>query len=221
MYLFDIVFQDFSRFAVPVWLNEPLSFLQRLAEVMQYAELLDKAAAADDPEDRIAYIGAFVVAGLSPNFCRLSKPFNPLLLETFELERDGYRFVAEQVSHHPPISALYAEGENFMMEATVSPRISFGFNKLICHPGATYKVTLKNRQEKYIYEGPTCSIYNVMLGKMYMNIVIFVYSMYKRFRRVMRLSSVRKRVFRCCSTLMRVEDGILRRESFYFSHVLM
>ena len=56
------------------------------------------------------------------------------------------------------------------MRATVSPKISFGFNKLVCHPGATYKVYLKNRQEEYVYEGPTCSIYNVMLGKMYLNI---------------------------------------------------
>lgn len=132
---------------------------------MQYQELLEKAAAQEDPVERMSLVGAYVVSALSSNFCRLSKPFNPLLLETFELEQDGYRFVAEQVSHHPPISAIYAEGPSFIMEATVSPKISFGFNKLTCYPGATYKLTLKNRQEEYIYDGPTCSIYNVMMGK--------------------------------------------------------
>eukprot|EP01047_Picozoa_sp_COSAG01_P045720 COSAG01_NODE_4235_length_5218_cov_2.159601_8_plen_62_part_00 len=44
---------------------------------------------------------------------RLGKPFNPLLHETFEYVEQpdaargsaGFRFVAEQVGHHPPVSA--------------------------------------------------------------------------------------------------------------------
>ena len=36
----------------------------------------------------------------------LVKPFNPLLGETYELFIPGkLKFIAEQVSHHPPISA--------------------------------------------------------------------------------------------------------------------
>ena len=36
----------------------------------------------------------------------VKKPFNPLLGETFELVGKDYRFLAEQVSHHPPITAF-------------------------------------------------------------------------------------------------------------------
>lgn len=36
----DSVGKDLSKFAVPVYLNEPLSMLQRLAEEVQYPELL-------------------------------------------------------------------------------------------------------------------------------------------------------------------------------------
>jgi len=40
----------------------------------------------------------------------VSKPFNPLLGETFELVKDGFELIAEQVSHHPPITAVHCQG---------------------------------------------------------------------------------------------------------------
>ena len=39
-----------------------------------------------------------------------SKPFNPLLGETFEFTTDHFRYISEQVSHHPPISAWHCYG---------------------------------------------------------------------------------------------------------------
>ena len=45
--------KDLSRISMPVSLNEPLSALQRLCEEVQYSELLDQAAALDDPCDRM------------------------------------------------------------------------------------------------------------------------------------------------------------------------
>ena len=40
-----------------------------------------------------------------------SKPFNPLLGETYELITDDFEFLSEQVSHHPPITAAYCRGK--------------------------------------------------------------------------------------------------------------
>ena len=47
---------------------------------------------------------------------RYWKPFNPLLGETFEFidKAQGYAVVCEQVSHHPPVSALHAESDKWM-----------------------------------------------------------------------------------------------------------
>ena len=47
---------------------------------------------------------------------RTKKPFNPLLGETFEYidEKNGFRFISEQVSHHPPISAGIGESDNYI-----------------------------------------------------------------------------------------------------------
>lgn len=42
-------------------------------------------------------VTAFIISTLSSNLNRLNKPFNPLLGETFELQREDYRVVCEQV----------------------------------------------------------------------------------------------------------------------------
>ncbi|XP_055347051.1 oxysterol-binding protein-related protein 3-like isoform X2 [Paramacrobiotus metropolitanus] len=104
--------KDLTRLALPVKVNEPLSMLQRLAEELEYCELLDRAADCADPVERMTLVATFAVSGFASTFYRAStKPFNPILGETYECVREdkGFRYVAEQVSHHPPISACHAE----------------------------------------------------------------------------------------------------------------
>ena len=38
---------------MPVVFNEPLSFLQRVVEYMEYAELIEKASNCNDPVERL------------------------------------------------------------------------------------------------------------------------------------------------------------------------
>ncbi|POI21532.1 hypothetical protein CIB84_014721 [Bambusicola thoracicus] len=45
--------KDLSRVALPVQLNEPLNTLQRLCEELEYSALLDRAARARDPRQRL------------------------------------------------------------------------------------------------------------------------------------------------------------------------
>ena len=47
------------------------------------------------------------------SYKQVKKPFNPLLGETYELVDEDYRYFAEQVSHHPPITAFAYEGKGF------------------------------------------------------------------------------------------------------------
>ena len=108
--------------------SEPLSFLQRLAECLEYSSLLDQAASSHDSIERFHLITAFIISSLSTHLERMSKPFNPLLGETFELESVGhapFHYVAEQVSHHPPISALYVHGMNWILTANIEPKVKF------------------------------------------------------------------------------------------------
>lgn len=102
--------KELYRFTLPIIWNEPLSLLQRMAENTKYANsILSKAAISKDPIERMKLIATYIVSSISMHGNRLSKPFNPLLGETYELSRDNYHICLEQVSHHPPISAFYAE----------------------------------------------------------------------------------------------------------------
>jgi hypothetical protein len=44
-----------SLLSVPVWIMEPVSMLQKMAEIMEYTQLLDQADLAEDPDERCAH----------------------------------------------------------------------------------------------------------------------------------------------------------------------
>lgn len=103
--------KDMTKMTLPVSFNEPTSLLQRVAEDMEYTDLLDTAADRLDSTERMVYVAAFAASEYASTIGRVAKPFNPLLGETFEYARPdkGYRVFIEQVSHHPPIGAAWAE----------------------------------------------------------------------------------------------------------------
>jgi hypothetical protein len=43
----------------------------------------------------------------------IRKPFNPVIGETFQAKLAGGSYNAEQISHHPPISAIFFEGDGY------------------------------------------------------------------------------------------------------------
>ena len=69
---------------------------------MEYNHILDLAVADEDPIRRLALVSIYSMTTLSQIERNTSKPFNPLLGETFEFVTDSYEYIAEQVSHHPP-----------------------------------------------------------------------------------------------------------------------
>ncbi|KAJ7266383.1 Oxysterol-binding protein-domain-containing protein [Mycena haematopus] len=103
--------KDLTKISFPVFFNEPTSMLQRMAEDMEFSECLDVAAKERDAHRRLAFVAAFAMSNYSSTIGRIAKPFNPMLGETFEYVRidKEYRYLSEQVSHHPPISACMAE----------------------------------------------------------------------------------------------------------------
>lgn len=118
--------KDMTKMTLPVSFNEPTSLLQRVAEDLEYADLLDIAADRPDSMERLVYVAAYAASEYASTIGRVAKPFNPLLGETFEYARPdkGYRFFVEQVSHHPPIGAAWAESakwDYYVRSACVLP----------------------------------------------------------------------------------------------------
>uniref|UniRef100_A0A914XWP8 Oxysterol-binding protein n=1 Tax=Panagrolaimus superbus TaxID=310955 RepID=A0A914XWP8_9BILA len=160
--------KDLSRVTVPIHFNEPLSYLQRLAEYMEYISLIKEASTTDDPIKRLELISAFALSNVSSNNVRLSKPFNPLLYETYELSKPqfGFKFIAEQVSHHPPISAFYSQGDEFEFYGNVEPKIKFWGRSLEDNPEAFFTLILKSYNETYTWKAASFSLHNLIMGKM-------------------------------------------------------
>ena len=94
--------KDLSKIPMPVHFNEPLSFLQRMLEEFEYSNILDTAACKKDSLEQLCYVVGFTVSSYSTTIDRTTKPFNPLLGETYECDRrneTGWRVLTEQVPY--------------------------------------------------------------------------------------------------------------------------
>ncbi|PAA58319.1 hypothetical protein BOX15_Mlig023375g2 [Macrostomum lignano] len=171
-FLKNCVGKELTRIAMPVHFNEPLSFLQRVCEYLEYSHLLFEAERCDDPVQRLELITAFAVSGASSNWARLGKPFNPLQGETFELDRSQdrcFRAVCEQVSHHPPTSAFHAEATDgsWIFHGAVTPKLSFLGKSVEINPRGTVTLEFPKRLEVYTWQNVLCKIHNIIVGKLW------------------------------------------------------
>ncbi|XP_069814875.1 oxysterol-binding protein-related protein 3 isoform X2 [Dendropsophus ebraccatus] len=160
--------KDLSKVSMPVQLNEPLNTLQRLCEELEYSELLDKAAETQDPFERMVYIATFAVSAYAPSFYRAgSKPFNPVLGETYECvdEDKGFRFIAEQVSHHPPISACHAESDKYVLYQDIRWKNKFWGKSMEIVPIGTTHLVLPGFGDHYEWNKVTSCIHNILSGQ--------------------------------------------------------
>lgn len=95
-------------------MNEPISMLQRICEVVKTTSIMDRAMEIkDDDCKRLGMIAIYLVSQYAEVYQRNRKPFNPILGETYEIIQPNFRVMSEQVSHHPPVSAFYLEGKGW------------------------------------------------------------------------------------------------------------
>ncbi|CAF0874345.1 unnamed protein product [Adineta ricciae] len=157
--------KDLSRVAMPVILNEPLGLLQKLCEEMEYSDLLDRASQTDDVHLRLVYIAAFIVSTYSSNYYRTGrKNFNPLLGETYECIREdkGWKFVAEQVSHHPPISVCTCISPNFIFSQKLQAKVKFWGKSMEIFPDSLNTLIFPKYNETITWNKCTMCIHNVL-----------------------------------------------------------
>uniref|UniRef100_A0A8C6PRR1 Oxysterol-binding protein n=1 Tax=Nothobranchius furzeri TaxID=105023 RepID=A0A8C6PRR1_NOTFU len=160
--------KDLSKVSMPVELNEPLNTLQRMCEELEYSELLDKAAETEDPFERMVLVAAFAVSGYSSTYYRAgSKPFNPLLGESYECIREdkGFCFFSEQVSHHPPISACHCESKNFTFWQDVRWKNKFWGKSMEILPIGSVNLTIPRFGDHYEWNKVTTCVHNILSGR--------------------------------------------------------
>jgi hypothetical protein len=155
--------KDLTKITFPVSFNECTSMLQRMAEDMEYDACLTVAASEQDSLKRVAFVAAFAMSNYSSTIGRIAKPFNPLLSQTFEYAiPNRYRYVSEQVSHHPPVSACYCEAPTWKYYGEVDAKNKFQGSYFEIRPTGIAHAELiiprswvpANLQHKYPDAGP-------------------------------------------------------------------
>lgn len=92
----DTIGKDFTKISVPVYFNDPTNFLMRSALTMEYNHVfMDRATREQDPLKRLCYICGHMMASYTSSERMATKPFNPMLNETYELVTDTYKFISE------------------------------------------------------------------------------------------------------------------------------
>uniref|UniRef100_A0A673ZRZ4 Oxysterol-binding protein n=1 Tax=Salmo trutta TaxID=8032 RepID=A0A673ZRZ4_SALTR len=165
--------KELSKIPMPVNFNEPLSMLQRLTEDLEYHELLDKAACCESSLEQLCLVAAFSVSSYSTTVHRTAKPFNPLLGETYELDRLddlGYRSLCEQVSHHPPAAAHHVisqRGWTLWQQITISSK--FRGKYLSIMPLGAIHLQFHSSENHYVWRKVISTVHNIIVGKLWID----------------------------------------------------
>ncbi|XP_025965014.2 oxysterol-binding protein 1 [Dromaius novaehollandiae] len=165
--------KELSKIPMPVNFNEPLSMLQRLTEDLEYYELLDRAAKCESSLEQLCYVAAFTVSSYSTTVFRTSKPFNPLLGETFELDRleeNGYRSLCEQVCHHPPAAAHHVDSKHgWTLRQEIKITSKFRGKYLSIMPLGTIHCVFHSSGNHYTWKKVTTTVHNIIVGKLWID----------------------------------------------------
>jgi 5-oxoprolinase (ATP-hydrolysing) len=171
--------KDLSTISMPVSANEPISLLQRMAEQLEYAQLLDAAAQQTQPQHRLLRVAAFAISQFSNGRAKeraIRKPFNPLLGETFELVRSeaevpgGFRLLVEKVSHRPVRLAMQADSAHWSFAQSPAPTQKFWGKSAELTTDGRVRVTLRlpdGADEHYSWNTATVFLRNVVMGEKY------------------------------------------------------
>ncbi|XP_042209421.1 oxysterol-binding protein-related protein 8-like isoform X1 [Homarus americanus] len=168
---------DLSKVVLPTFILEPRSFLDKLSDYYYHADLLSKAVHEDDPFTRMKDVAKWYLSGFYKKPKGLKKPYNPILGETFRCywrHPNGSRtfYVAEQVSHHPPVSALYVTNrqEGFSITATVLAKSKFYGNSTSAILDGNVLLTLLPRGEDYVMNMPYAHCKGILMGTLTMEL---------------------------------------------------
>ncbi|KAL0097849.1 Oxysterol-binding protein-domain-containing protein [Phycomyces blakesleeanus] len=163
--------KDLSTIAMPVSMNEPINFLQKACEDMEYSDLLDKASTLSDSMERLMYVALFAISGYSSSQYRTErKPFNPMMTETYESIRPdkGFRFMSEKVSHNPLIIATHTESRNYTHWQCSKIKSKFWGRSMEFITEGTFHVTLTGHYDHFTYSKPSSWLRNMMAGEKYL-----------------------------------------------------
>ncbi|EZA48860.1 Oxysterol-binding protein-related protein [Ooceraea biroi] len=168
---------DLSKVVLPTFILEPRSFLEKLADSYYHADLLSQAVLEDDAFTRMKAVVKWYLSGFYKKPQGLKKPYNPLLGETFRCywqHSNGSRtfYLAEQLSHHPPISGFYVTNrqDGFTISATIIAKSKFYGNSTSAVLDGVAVLTMLPRGEDYTMTIPYAHCKGILMGTLTMEL---------------------------------------------------
>ncbi|XP_015272965.1 PREDICTED: LOW QUALITY PROTEIN: oxysterol-binding protein-related protein 5, partial [Gekko japonicus] len=169
---------DLSRVVLPTFILEPRSFLNKLSDYYYHADLLSQAALEEDPYCRIKQVLRWYLSGFYKKPKGIKKPYNPILGETFRCcwfhpQTNSHTFyIAEQVSHHPPVSAFHVSNrkDGFCITGSILAKSKFYGNSLSALLDGQAKLTFLSSGEEYVITMPYAHCKGILYGTMTMEL---------------------------------------------------
>ncbi|XP_025988718.1 oxysterol-binding protein-related protein 8 isoform X5 [Solenopsis invicta] len=168
---------DLSKVVLPTFILESRSFLEKLADSYYHADLLSQAVLEDDAFTRMKAVVKWYLSGFYKKPQGLKKPYNPLLGETFRCywqHPNGSRtfYLAEQLSHHPPISGFYVTNrqDGFTISATIIAKSKFYGNSTSAVLDGIAILTMLPRGEDYTMTIPYAHCKGILMGTLSMEL---------------------------------------------------
>eukprot|EP00123_Amoebidium_parasiticum_P016032 comp23253_c0_seq2/m.37998 comp23253_c0_seq2/g.37998 ORF comp23253_c0_seq2/g.37998 comp23253_c0_seq2/m.37998 type:complete len:921 (-) comp23253_c0_seq2:445-3207(-) len=169
---------DLSKVTLPTFILEPRSFLELLADYYFHCDVLSVAANTTNPVQRMIEVVRWYVSGFYKKPKGLKKPYNPILGEVYRCQwrhPDGVRttYVAEQVSHHPPMSAWYVSNRRhgWSLNGALMPKSRFSGNSAGTILDGRAILHLYTFGEDYLISYPNASVKGIFFGAMVMELV--------------------------------------------------
>ncbi|KAF9014924.1 hypothetical protein BDQ17DRAFT_1385771 [Cyathus striatus] len=166
---------DLHRVTFPTFVLEPRSMLERITDFMSHPDLIFGAELYDDPEERFVRVLQYYLAGWHIKPKGVKKPYNPVLGEFFRCRYDypngtqGF-YIAEQVSHHPPVSVFFyiSPANHVSIMGELRPKSKFLGNSVSTIMDGENRVTLLGRPDdgEYVITMPNMYARGILFGKM-------------------------------------------------------
>ncbi|CAN9498790.1 unnamed protein product [Ophioblennius macclurei] len=165
---------DLSKVVLPTFILEPRSFLDKLSDYYYHADFLSQAAQEESAYGRIKQVLRWYLSGFYKKPKGLKKPYNPILGETFRCcwlhpQTDSCTFyIAEQVSHHPPISAFHVcnRKDGFSISGSILAKSKFYGKSLSAILDGKARLLFLSRDEEYVITMPYAHCTGILYGTM-------------------------------------------------------
>ena len=170
------VIGDLSQVSAPSILLNGISMTEFAKYWMFHPELIEQISEEHDETARMLLVCKWYISTLYGSYASRGyelKPYNPVLGERYTATTGKCTIIAEQVSHHPPVTAFEIKCGDLTINGDIQPYTSFKGTYVDIVPRGRVTVTLPN--DKYLISLPHLAMRGLYQIRPYFEVLDHVY----------------------------------------------